>query len=285
MPEQQQQPTVESTKTPTESTPTQTNTQAPPTQPKSYKVKVEGQELEVDENTLVRDYQLSKASQKRFQEAAAKTKQAEELLSALKSNPWEVMKQLGLDPRTASEEYLANLLEQEMLSPEAKKIKDLEDENKSFKQKQKEQEEAQNRQKMDLLTQQAEQHIESELIKALDSSKLPRKPALIRKVVENMIHAEQNGYELSVQDAVKIAESEYFESIKEIFSGYDDVEKVIELLGEEKLKKIRERDLRQLKNPAPTKKDVQPSKKEETKKRFESPEEYKQFMRDKLGVK
>ncbi len=49
--------------------------EAPP-EPRRFKVKVDGQELEVSEEDLVRDYQLKATSNKRFEETAKSKREA-----------------------------------------------------------------------------------------------------------------------------------------------------------------------------------------------------------------
>jgi len=48
---------------------------------RKFRVKVDGEEIEVDEATLLRDYQLSKASHARMQQAAAVRQQAEDQIA------------------------------------------------------------------------------------------------------------------------------------------------------------------------------------------------------------
>jgi uncharacterized protein YdaL len=105
---------------------------------------------------------------------------------------------------------------------------------------------------------------------------------MVRKTAEILLQATQNGYDLSVSDAVRMVQDDYYSSIREIFNAHDDIDAIINALGEEKLKKIRERDLKQLKNPVPSQKPVQSQSKTEPRKKFDSPEAYKQWMREKL---
>lgn len=58
---------------------------APP--PASFKVKVDGEEQEVDQEELIRGYQLARTSHKRFQEASQYKKDADRIIEALDKNP------------------------------------------------------------------------------------------------------------------------------------------------------------------------------------------------------
>lgn len=94
-------------------TPNQDSAQADIPQVKKYKVKVDGEEREVSEDDLLRDYQLQQASRKRFteadqraKEADAKERKANAVLEALskgdldfvkKNVPKDVFKKLSTD--------------------------------------------------------------------------------------------------------------------------------------------------------------------------------------------
>jgi len=58
---------------------------APP--PASFKVKVDGEEQEVDQEELIRGYQLARTSHKRFQDAAQYKKDADRIIEALDKDP------------------------------------------------------------------------------------------------------------------------------------------------------------------------------------------------------
>ena len=68
---------------------------------KKWKVKVDGSELEVDEQELLRGYSHQRAANKLLQEGRAAKKQAEEFLALMKDpeQVYEVVKRLGHDPR------------------------------------------------------------------------------------------------------------------------------------------------------------------------------------------
>ena len=57
------------------------------TQARLYKVTVDGQEMEVDEDELRRGYAHNKAAAKRMEEAAFTRKEAEQVIRLFKDNP------------------------------------------------------------------------------------------------------------------------------------------------------------------------------------------------------
>jgi hypothetical protein len=92
------------------------------------KVKVDGQEQELDEEEVVRDYQSNKAAQKRFAEAAALRKEAEQIIKnwngmreQYKSNPelaLEHLKGLGVDVDAVARNRAIKKLEWDLMTPQ-----------------------------------------------------------------------------------------------------------------------------------------------------------------------
>jgi hypothetical protein len=155
--------------------------------PKKYKVKDGDDELEVDESELVRGYQRARAATKRFEEAAALRSQMEGVIKSLKSDTIGTLKRLGIDPRTLSEGYLKQVLEDEMLQqqdPRAYKLRKQQQELEREKaelaewRKQKEQE------KFDAQKRQAAARLEKLFIEAMESSKLPKSPFVVKRMAE-----------------------------------------------------------------------------------------------------
>ena len=82
-----------------------------------FKVKINGEDIEVSEEELKAGYQTRKASDEKFREAAMSKKQAEEFINLLRTNPRKVLSNpnLGIDVRKFAEEYLVEQMEDEMM--------------------------------------------------------------------------------------------------------------------------------------------------------------------------
>jgi len=107
------------------------NTTTPPTQAqvaRMIKMKVDGQEMELPESEIIALAQQGKSANKRFQEAAAAKREAEQVVNFLKSNPKEAFKKLGIDVRKFSEDTLLEFIQQEQMSPEQRKAHENEQE-------------------------------------------------------------------------------------------------------------------------------------------------------------
>ena len=100
-----------------------------PTHPQKrlYRVKIDGQEMEVDESELLAGYQRAKAANKRFEEAAKQRKQAEHFLKLLRTDPVKVLQhpEVGHDVRQLAEDYLAEIIKKEKMSPEEREKAEL----------------------------------------------------------------------------------------------------------------------------------------------------------------
>lgn len=119
---------------PAESSPAQSSES--PTEAKSkYKVKVDGKELEVDQDELVRGYQLSSASRKRMEEAAEIRKNFQGFSDSLKRGELDwLMEQVPRDQlRKFSEKLLLEEIEFDQLPESDKKLRQLEKEHAKLK--------------------------------------------------------------------------------------------------------------------------------------------------------
>jgi hypothetical protein len=251
-----------------ESVPAAAEASKPAESPRKLKVKIDGKEAEIDEQTVIRDYQLAQASHKRFKEAAEKEKFVLGLQERMKSDPASVMKELGLDPRKFSEELLAKALDEEMLSPEEKRLRALENENKQLKETEKQREERQKEERLVEKTKKARADLEGRMVDAISNSKLPRNATTVRRISEVMYQAVNNGYDMSIEDAVSIVSDDYSGGVNEFLGSINDAERLISVLGPEKIKMLRDYELSKVKNPPVEQKPVSDTpkpKKAETK--------------------
>ena len=121
---------------------------------KSLKIKIDGQEVdeqlpfEVDENNkeqiefLKRHLQMSKVSNKRMSEAAVTRKQAEAFIEALHNDPMKVLSDervMGNKKFQAiAEQFLSKQLEDQLLSPEEKAQRQMQDKLRKYEEQEKE---------------------------------------------------------------------------------------------------------------------------------------------------
>lgn len=170
---------------------TTTAVQTPsPSLPQKIKAKIDGIEEEVDLDTLTRDYQKYRSSDKRFQEAAQMRKEVETLLERAQKGDLSWLK--GIVPkeqlnRWAETELLEHINWQKMPEVERRAVlaeqraKELEDHVNSLTQ-------TQQREKATAIEEQAYQSVESDIISAVQTLGYDVKvtPRFIRRIAEQL---------------------------------------------------------------------------------------------------
>jgi hypothetical protein len=223
-----------------------TETKAPeaPSEPKRYKISVEGEEFEADEQQLLKFAQLGKASTKRFEEAKRMKEEATSLKDRLKSDWAGTLKELGLDPRQVTEGWLAEQIRLEMMDPKDRALHDKEQEAKTYKQKVEEFEKAKELEKHQAEVARYEAQLEKELPGALEKTGLPKTPASLRRIAGHLLNAMEGGYDMSVEEAAELARDDIQRDLKELLgsaSKYDHLipESVAEKLMQSHLSKVK----------------------------------------------
>ena len=228
---------------------------------KKFKLKVDGQEIEEeidlsDEETLKRHLQMSKAAQKRMSEAAKIRQQAEEVVGMFKGDLKSVLKQADKLGKTTEqvrkeiEDYFAEILEEEMLSPEQKTIREAQRIVRENEEKQKREAQEKEAAVRSQLEQQYAQDYDKKISEALSNSGLPKTPKTVKRMASLMAKNLDLGLELEPKDLVQIVREDYLAEIKELF-GATDGDTLLKLLGDDVANKIRKSDLARLKTPKP----------------------------------
>jgi|GEM_PF-6936030 hypothetical protein len=224
--------------------------QKPP--PKTYKIKVDDNEIELPEDEVIRRAQLGSAATKRFEEAAHLKSNIKKLVDTLKSNPIEALfdPALGLTKdqlRLQFENwYKKEFIDPEMLSPEQRRIKELEaNEERRVKEaevyKQQQEQETLRRQ-----TEIAKQEYEKKIIAALENSKLPKSEVTIRAMARYLELAHQNNLDLPIETLSSLVYNDQLNHTKHFITQFEG-QQLIDFLGEEIINKIRKADLARLK--------------------------------------
>ena len=179
--------------------------QEPSALPPKIKVKVDGQDLEISQEELVRDYQMRQASQKRFQEAAQLKQEAQQQMEALKfarENPIEFFKMTGVNAKEFAEKVLLEELEESMLSPQEKELRDLRNYKSKLEQQEQQRLTLQQEQQRLALEEQTAQEIENEILEVLTASNLKPTPRNIAKCAEYLLASlDENGNRMHARDA------------------------------------------------------------------------------------
>jgi len=227
----------------------------------TFTIKVDGEDLELNYEQMVEFAQKGKGAVKKFQEAAALRKEVEAeraaIQAALQGKPedlFEMKIKAGLMSGEDLERWIIEkaiaLAEREELTPEQRKQKEMEEELERLRsEKQREEQEraeAAHRAEVARYT----EDFSNQIISAIEEGGLDRDPVTVQKVATIMSNSidETGQITVTVSDAVNYLKSQERNSFREYLSGLDE-DTLERILGEEKLNKLRAKDLQKIKNP------------------------------------
>lgn len=214
---------------------------------RKLKLKVDGIEQELPEEEVIKLAQMSKAAQKRFNEAAKMKKDSARFIEMLKENPLEVLNHpdIGVDVKKFAEDYLLKELEKQEMSPEAKAKYEAEQELAAIKKEAEELKSAAEKEKQAKLQQQYTVEYEQQIQTALEKTSIPKTPHSVQRMATYMMAALENGVDLHPEQAAQLVKQDYMGDVMSLF-GSSDGETLLSILGEEVAGKIRKTDLARL---------------------------------------
>jgi hypothetical protein len=261
-----------------------------PQAPQKYKVKANGKEEEHTLEELMKFASMGKGANQKFEEAAKYRKQAESFINRLRTDPLSVLNdpKVGINFKEIAEEYLYNQIQEERLSPEQKKQKEMEQELKKYRDKEEEGKKKQQQEQEQRLDQHYTEHYDRIITEGLSKSGLPKTAATIKSVAKYLDRALDAGLDVTVEDVIPFVKQDYLNTIQELF-GASDGDTLLSLLGGN-ADKIRKADLARLRGmqgnqePKPIpKQDPAPSRDEKPK--YVNKYEAAENIRRKLGLK
>lgn len=224
------------------------NRSQPTPQLKKFKLKVDGEEFEEEldlsnEAELTKRLQMAKAAEKRISQAKSEKQKALEILKAFEDG---TLFEKHPKNRELAEKFLLKQLESEMLTPEQKRMKELEE---FYNQKTKEEQEFKTRQEQEAAKAQeakVAQQFQKTIIDALDKSGLPKTPDLAKRMAYLMKKNLELGISLSSDDLVSEVKAEITGLIQSLV-GSAQGDQLVALLGDDAAKKLRAYDVQRLK--------------------------------------
>lgn len=221
-----------------------------------FKVKVDGQEMEVDENELKRSYAHAKAAAKRMEEASEMRKSYqrqiqiaegfEKWINNVISNPEAVfglLEQLGVDPDDVAMRRAAEKLKYEYMDDNQRRAYDNERELSRYKQLEQRQAEAQRQQAEQAYIAKARETVESEFVDFFTEAGVKPTPTMLARIAELKLGAAAAGRSLSMADAYKRVSAEQQKARLDLIANLSDDD--IKSLPKESLQKLRQTDMRQ----------------------------------------
>ncbi len=217
---------------------------------RKYKLKVDGEEVEVDEDELKRGYSHQRAANKILQEGKMARKQAEEFISMMKDPQkfFDTAKKLGHDPRDLAEKYLAAQLEDELMDPKDKEIKQLKTEKEIRDREKAEEKEREDAQVRNALKEKYAKEYSDQFVSALESSGLPPTKPMVAEMAKYVSRAASLGFKMTADEAAKLVKEDVLLAHQRLI-GEADGDTLVKLLGDNVTNKIRKYDTGKLKDP------------------------------------
>lgn len=273
----------------TDSSPVESNkpVESSPQPTSKYKLKANGVEVEHTLEEVLKLASLGKGADSKFQEAAKARKQAEQFMSALKSDPISILTNpnLGIDFKKIAEEYLFNQIQAESLSPEERRQREMESELEKYRNKDKEEMTKREREQALQAEQHYAEHYDRIITDGLSKSGLPKTQHTVKMTAYYLSKALDAGLDVDVTDVLPLVKQDYMNQIAELF-GSSDADTLMALLGDQGVNKIRKRDLERLRGdnqPAPKPKENTSSSSSSKDEKMNT-EKFREYMRKKVGV-
>lgn len=212
-------------------------TSAPAELARMFKVTVDGSEREVSEDDLRRGYAHGTAANERMRQANETRQMAEEVLSIFKTNPKMAFEKLGVDSKAFAEGILNDYIEESMLSPQDKELRDARkfmkekaDGEAKTKAEQTSAQEAAYREQIGLQLQQ-------DIIGTLEQSGLPKNEYTVGRMAYYMEAAISAGFNnVSSKDIISHVRDEYQRDVKALLSSVPE-SSLLDFLGDDFTKK------------------------------------------------
>lgn len=239
-----------------------------------YKVKVDGQEMEVPEDELIRGYTHGKAAAKRMEEAAMSRKEAETVLRIFKENPREAFRLLGSDARQFAEQVINDELQEALLSPQERELRDYKRKVEEYESQSRQAKEQYEREQMEAEIARQSESIQQDIIGTLESAGLPKTERTVGRIVYYMQAALQAGYNVTPKDVVEQVRNDYKHDLNSLLGGLPE-DALEAFLGADVVRKIAKSTVKQAKVPATVPKSVnQDRKPKEDGKKIMSPKDF-----------
>lgn len=217
---------------------------------KKFKVKINGVDTEVEESELLRGYGHQSAANKIFQEGKQQLKQAEDFIAMMRDPDkfFEVAQKLGHDPRLLAEQRLIRDLEEEMMDPRDKELRDARNKLKQIDDMDRIQKEAVENQRNEALKAKYAKDYSDQFVSALEATNLPPTKAMVAEMAKYIGRSAQIGFEMTANEAALLVKEDILMAHQRLI-GDADGEILMKLLGDNVANKVRKYDMGKVKNP------------------------------------
>ena len=232
---------------------------------KKYQLKVNGKtiEREVDlsnDDFIKNQLQLAEMSRIKMQESAELKKLYEKEVGRLKSNPWEVLQELGMDPDELAELRIQSRIEEMKKSPEQIEREKIQKELQEAREEAKRLKEEKENLAFEKMKEQAAIQIETEIESALDAHKtLPKSRHVVKRIADSMLWAMNNGFDdVSAEDVIPLVEKELKDELNQFYDDMPD-EFLEKFLGNKTSERLRAKRISSMPQNVPNLNSIKPT--------------------------
>ncbi|HEY9661953.1 MAG TPA: hypothetical protein V6C65_26150 [Allocoleopsis sp.] len=218
------------------------------------KTKINGREVEVDEETVIKRYQKEETADQKLREAAQMRREVESFYETLLNNPEEILNdpRIPLKKRELAEKWLMDTLSQELGEPEDprdKKLKEVEGKLKTFEEREAEAKAKAEQEEFQQVVNTRREQIAKTLTAAIQQSPLAQDPdtsaATIKEMAMYMKMCRDAKYDVTPEEIAAHVEKKHNKSIQHLV-GKLKGEQLIRYLGQDIINEVRRYDLQQL---------------------------------------
>ena len=227
-------------------------TETAPAPVAKHKLKINGQEREVTIDEMRRMAEKAGGADEMFRQSAAMRKEGQELAEKLRKDPNYFVKhpEYGPSIRKAVEDAIYEEIDMAKLTPEQRRIKELEREKEGREKDDLTKKEQAEQEKHQALREKFTIEIDRQITDALMKSDLPKTPNTVKRMAAYMQFAVQNDVQITQDDLVRVVYEDYLQEFKSLLSAVKDDDALARFFDPETRKRLRSLDLKELRSTA-----------------------------------
>jgi len=202
-----------------------------------------------------RELQMSRMGQGRAQHAANLEKEIKQFVDDMKADPFRAMQDpaFNIDVKEAIKKYIEQEIENSQKSPEQLELEKVKAELKNERERQAQEKKSREEQEQQQLADKYAEEYDTQITNALESNKIPKSPAAIKKILAYAELAVAAGADVSINDIIPFVQEELINDYREHARALPD-EALEEFFGKDVVDRLRKTAVRKAKqgqqNPA-----------------------------------
>lgn len=252
---------------------------------RKLKLKIDQQEVEMDEPEVIKLAQKGKYADQKLQEAAQLDRRSREIVELLKKDPFKALSHpsLGHDVKQLIAKYIEDAADEGRMTPEQKELRELRAFRKEQEDARKAELDAKHKKELDVAIQAETKRLENDMMEALATSGLPKTEFTVDRIVYYMKTALSNGLEnVTVKSVLPLVREDFENAHRSLFAQHSE-DTLADLLDDELLAKASKAYMKKVNKTQPAAKTTtttpvivkDSAKKDKEKTKFVSPKEWR----------